>query len=556
MRPPALIFAWLLWRRHRRGLTASLAGVLGLSLCYRVLPPGTEAQFIGELDLVVLSMASLYAVAVFSFGFEADVAARASGFPARLFTLPVRTAVLVRWPLLYGTAAIVLAWVGVGWFVLRHQRPDAPVWLQALAWAAVLACLQAVVWWPFPLPWARVVVAVLVLAGFVAVVPVAHEYELTAGQLTALFAGLIVAAYPVAYLGVRRARRGEGQGWPALTRLAGRVREALPGRRAPFPSAARAQAWLEWRGRGMLVPFFVGANAALLLPCVPAIEGFLNLVTDAGLAPGYAGLSAAAGNSLAVLAGILLIPPFWGTLLGGSLGLSATKPHYTLPAFLATRPLSDGALAAAKFRLAGRSALAAWAVLAVLLLAWLALPGHAAHLAEFRRTRLAGWSALEIVALAAGVLAGLVALTWVQLIKGLAYGLTGRWWIFCVRSGLAVLVVFLVGFGANLAYRDFTFREAMADLFPKLAVAWAVAKVVTAALVLGALVRLRLARVRTVTVLAALWLLAVAGSFALLNRFVPEGSVPVFWLALGPVLFLPLARPAAAPLALAWNRHR
>ena len=42
----------------------------------------------------------------------------------------------------------------------------------------------------------------------------------------------------------------------------------------------------------------------------------------------------------------------------------------------------------------------------------------------------------------------------------------------------------------------------------------------------------------------------------MLAWLVPSGVVPLYGLALGVVLFLPLARLLAAPLALAWNRHR
>jgi hypothetical protein len=52
-----------------------------------------------------------------------------------------------------------------------------------------------------------------------------------------------------------------------------------------------------------------------------------------------------------------------------------------------------------------------------------------------------------------------------------------------------------------------------------------------------------------------LWLLTAAGLFALLAWLAPPGVVPLSGLALGVVLFVPLARLAAAPLALAWNRR-
>ena len=48
----------------------------------------------------------MYFLAVFSFGLSGDLAARQSMYPARMFTLPVTTAALAGWPMLYGTAAM------------------------------------------------------------------------------------------------------------------------------------------------------------------------------------------------------------------------------------------------------------------------------------------------------------------------------------------------------------------------------------------------------------------------------------------------------------------
>ena len=55
--------------------------------------------------------------------------------------------------------------------------------------------------------------------------------------------------------------------------------------------------------------------------------------------------------------------------------------------------------------------------------------------------------------------------------------------------------------------------------------------------------------------LLGLWLVVAGGLVVLLSWLVP-GDISVYAIALGVVLFLPLARLAAAPLALAWNRHR
>jgi hypothetical protein len=56
--------------------------------------------------------------------------------------------------------------------------------------------------------------------------------------------------------------------------------------------------------------------------------------------------------------------------------------------------------------------------------------------------------------------------------------------------------------------------------------------------------------------LLGLWLGAALGLVAVLVWLIPSNYLPLYSAALGVVLFLPLARLAAAPLALAWNRHR
>src|SRR5947209_15866698 len=117
MRSPALTIGWALWRRHRRGLSALLAWLAGVSVLYRALPAGDLAWLAGAA-CVPFAAAIPYLLAAFSFGFEADVAARASGYPRRMFTLPVRTATLVAWPMLYGAAVVACTWLVLARFVL------------------------------------------------------------------------------------------------------------------------------------------------------------------------------------------------------------------------------------------------------------------------------------------------------------------------------------------------------------------------------------------------------------------------------------------------------
>ena len=66
----------------------------------------------------------MYFLAVFSFGLAGDLAARHSIYPARMFTLPVTTAALAGWPMLYGTATMASLWVATALLALRPSGID------------------------------------------------------------------------------------------------------------------------------------------------------------------------------------------------------------------------------------------------------------------------------------------------------------------------------------------------------------------------------------------------------------------------------------------------
>src|SRR5205085_10925616 len=67
--------------------------------------------------------------------------------------------------------------------------------------------------------------------------------------------------YLVGRFAVARARRGEVPDWRGMFARAART-AALTGRRDQFRSAARAQAWFEWRRHGRSLPALV----SILLP--------------------------------------------------------------------------------------------------------------------------------------------------------------------------------------------------------------------------------------------------------------------------------------------------
>ena len=61
-----------------------------------------SAERFGVVVMVPLTTTFMYVLTVFSFGLSGDVAGRPSLYPARMFTLPVSTAELALWPMLYG----------------------------------------------------------------------------------------------------------------------------------------------------------------------------------------------------------------------------------------------------------------------------------------------------------------------------------------------------------------------------------------------------------------------------------------------------------------------
>src|SRR5256714_13007957 len=116
MRSPALAIGWEFLRRHRWGLiaVASYLFVVGM-IRFLILPQGepvlVDSVRFAALVSVPLTTTFVYLLAVFSFGFAGDLAARHSMYPARMFTLPVSNAALVGWPMLYGTAAVTILWL-------------------------------------------------------------------------------------------------------------------------------------------------------------------------------------------------------------------------------------------------------------------------------------------------------------------------------------------------------------------------------------------------------------------------------------------------------------
>src|SRR6266540_4037474 len=182
MRSAAGAIAWEFRRRHRWGLIGLIVYLLILAMIKLVilergLPVNLDEETFALVVVVPLTATFIYFLAVFSFGLAGDLAARQSMYPARMFTLPVTTAALAGWPMLYGTAAMALLWLATRFLAVWPSGVDVPMIWPALLAASLLAWTQALTWMPYGLRGLRVIVAVLWLGVLDSIVLLAIQYN-------------------------------------------------------------------------------------------------------------------------------------------------------------------------------------------------------------------------------------------------------------------------------------------------------------------------------------------------------------------------------------------
>lgn len=545
MRSPAGAFAWEFGRRHRWGLAAIAAYLLLLAaLNIMVLGPGERLDsnrdgIFAATVMVPMTIAAFYLMAVFSFGLAGNVAARQSMYPARLFALPVPTAMLAGWPLLTGTLSIVALWFSAWLVAPLPSSLRLPLWWPPLFAAVIVAWTQVLTWMPYGLPGLRAIVAVLLLFTIDVVVFTAYELQAPESVMLAVLAPLLPLAYLCGGVAVARARRGHVPDWRGGLSSLGKWGEALPRHQRAFRSAARAQFWFEWRRHGHALPMWVG----ILLPFEMALLFLAG--SDRPRLLFY------------TLLAVLVTPPFMAAFAApsGKSELPGGDP-YRLSPFVATRPLTTATLVSAKLRMALGSTLLTWLLILVavpLTLAWSrGLPIVTTWMREFAEP----FGYARTFVLAVVILLALLGSTWKQLVQGLGLGLTGRAWL--VKSSvflrLSIPILFVL-----LAERLQT-PQGFASLWD--ALPWALTTLVVlktgvAAAAAALLFRQRLLDDRALIIGAAGWTTTVLFTYGVLVWLVamPE-FIPRYGAALVAILLVPLVRPALVPLALAWNRGR
>lgn len=542
-RSPASAMAMELGGRHRWGLIAVVTYLLVLAACRLLIPEPVARIDSGDawsfaLRIAVpLTSTFLYFLAVFSFGLTGDLAARQSMFPARMFTLPVSAAALAGWPMLFGATAMAILWIAVRWLAVWPSDVEVPVVWPALLAASLVAWTQALTWMAYPLRGLRVIVTVLWLTAIDAIIMVALELKAPEPVMLAILAPHVPLAWLVARFAVGRARRGDVPDWRAPFAPFAGLADALV-RRRHFGSAARAQAWFEWGICGWPLPLWV----ALLLPFELSL---LFVFRDTPVLV------------FETLLSVLFTPPFMASFVAAAGGRSGDgKERYGLSPFLATRPMTTAALVAAKLKAMVWSTLAAWIPLLLAVPLALRLSGTAPLAADWmgNLAHAVGWPrAIGLVLLG---LAMLMLSTWKQLVQSLFITLSGRAW---VVKGSVFLALILLGVLVPLAHRVFHSRVALAalwNLFPWILGLAVCVKLSAAAWIARRLQSARLLTPRALVLGAACWDLAVFALFGLMVWLTPALLVFRYFLALVAIAVIPLVRLSAAPLALAWNRHR
>src|SRR4051812_33418566 len=410
------------------GYLLIVALIKGMVLA-RALPINLDSsESFAFVVMVPLTATFTYSLAVFTFGLGGDLAARQSMYPSRLFSLPVTTAALSGLPMLYGSVVMMILWLATRMFALWPSGVPVPSLWPALMAASLLAWTQALTWMPYPLPGLRIIVCVLWLATIDTIAIVAVHFNAGESLMLAILAPQIPLAYVVARFAVARARRGDVPDWRGAFAWLAHVADFAARRRRQFTSPASAQVWFEWRRHGRSLPGWV----VILLP--------FELV-----------LFWAAGDSTSlvftILAVVLLTPPFVATFAAAAVSDSGSSASgsYGMTPFIATRPMTDAQLVAAKLKMAIRSTIGAWLLILVTLPLALKLSGASVLLLDrWHRLRDIMGTPRAVVLLML-IAAACIAATWTQLVRTLYLGLTGR--ASLVKGSVILVLAFFFLFG-------------------------------------------------------------------------------------------------------------
>lgn len=548
---PAWTIARGIWSNGRWGFCALLAVGVIWGLAARITIAVFQNHVVLQVATVMAATMALLVTFLLCNFTETDRRERHSGYPARLFVLPVHTRTLIGAPVLFGVViawAIFLVWAKLALFpVLRELS----LGLSLTYVATAVICYHAMLW---SLAGYRVLRLIALSTGggifCVGWLLIGDHSWLTPflGGLQArpfiggLLAILSLSALVVAYVAVETQRHGGLAVSRLWGRLAERVVDAMPRNQRSFDSPARAQFWLEWRRHGVLLPL---CTAAILL---------LVMLWSAFFGP------ISASITMVMFESLLATPIMLGFALGQGLGKGDLWSREAgLPLFFATRPLQHPEWIGAKMKAAALATVLSWAIMAVLVPLWLSQWCDTRLLMNF-------WAKFErmhapavFYALPALMIGVFIILTWRSLIASLFIGLAGRTWLLTIATLSVYFVV--CGIAGLIALKverpDLISRwVAWPAWTPWLLTVLFIAKLTAAALVANHARRRGWLDGRAIRRYLALWFIATVFLLLAAHLLLPLSGWKR-WLSVMLILFvMPLLRMAYAPVALAQNRHR
>lgn len=411
MRSPTIALTWEIWRRGRRAATAVIACIAFCAIVNLIVHDTNREPFSSIFGfLMVVSFAFL--LAVFNCT-EFSSTREWSGFPYRLFVLPVPTWKLVGIPMLLGLIVVECLYVGWIKLVWTHGQFEHSKWF-AVVLGAYLTYYQVTVW---SLAAFRILRLILLSVGGVSAILVAflpmfgrilNVPWISEEHLIPIVLATIPIAFIIAWTAVARQRHSGGRRRNLVKALAEWIVDRLPRRTRGFSSPAGAQFWFEWRRTGFLLPAAVGF--ALFVVIAPLSWEFRS-------DPHF---------TVVTLFWTGALPVGLGYILGKGFGKADFYSRdLSVPTFLGVRPISAADMVAAKIKVAAVSVLITWLLVSLFLAAWLPLWANMKELQpplyEFRMFFRHSWSL--IIALSFFAL-GL--LTWRGLIGEMWSALSGK----------------------------------------------------------------------------------------------------------------------------------
>jgi hypothetical protein len=255
--------------------------------------------------------------------------------------------------------------------------------------------------------------------------------------------------------------------------------------------------------------------------------------------------------------GTLITPPFMAAFTAATVNRTSHGDAHGLAPFIAARPFAGATLIAAKLKATIMSTLLTWGIVLLALPIALRWSGTWAVIMDRIQRTVGVFGVARTIVLGVCLVLVCVASTWKQLVQSLYIGLTGNERLIKGSVFATLVVIALVGpLLQALADHPAAQRALWDATFTWLPPLLVVLKLGLASWIVIRVHRSGLLDDRALVTVAATWLATVLLIYAMLLWFASTPLIPHYLLICVAVLFVPLVRVSAAPLALARNRHR